>query len=75
MKVANFVLWLSCLSILTQSFIILGIPFVYGTRDSLWDDYTETREWHEIGAEDPRYQYPCGPGVHEGKLGEPGCLE
>ncbi len=52
-----------------------GIPFIHCTEDNWGEEYTETvtREWHEIGGNDPRYEDPCGPGCHAGSLGAPGC--
>jgi hypothetical protein len=71
-------IWLILLVWAFSVLIITGIvdgKFLYASRDPFWDEYAETQEWHEIGGLDRRYQDPCGPGVHEGKLGEPGCLE
>lgn len=73
MKIVNLIMGFSLVCLMTNIMVIRGVPYIFGARDPLWDDYAETQEWHEIGGMDPRYQDGCGPGVHEGNLGEPGC--
>lgn len=65
------------LASLTFILVTRGIPFAHavsGWEDNWGDEYLEPTEWHEIGAPDPRFQDPCGPGIHDGTLGDPGCL-
>ena len=59
--------------LLANVFLVHGIPLMHADLPGIWDEYYDVIEWHEIGAPDPRYQDPCGPGTHEGNLGEPGC--
>ena len=77
MKSSRVFFWLSAMWL--SLVVIVGAcackdQFLFASRDPLWDDYTEVREWHEVGAPDPRYLDPFGPGPHVGQLGEPGCL-
>lgn len=58
------------------SMSIICYALVAQCKEDNWGvEYGEITDWHEIGAPDPRYQDPCGPGVHEGHLGAPGCLQ
>jgi len=41
--------------------------------DGVMYDEVTTVTWDEIGALDPRYTDPQGPGIHVGQLNEPGC--
>lgn len=75
MKTVYGVIWFSLLCLTTQLMVMKGIPLIHADYPGIWDEYTESQEWHEIGAPDPRYQDPCGPGPHSGQLGEPGCHE
>ena len=66
-----FMLALTCG--MSNHLVTHGIPLLHADLPGIWDEYYDIIEWHEIGAPDPRYQDPCGPGPHEGDMGKPGC--